>query len=108
LSRVQVEHLRPHRAEAFVAFNDGTEATAARGPILDGLQLASRNGAMIDAELADYGNGWMVERLLPTSEQWRPLNVTNAAMRTLLPLKARRGVSVIPYQTECSTHLTTD
>lgn len=75
LSRVQVETLRPHRAEAFVAFNDGVEATAARGPVLDGLQLASRNGAMIDVELADYGNGWLVEQLSPPSDCWQPLRL---------------------------------
>lgn len=75
LRRVQVEKVTPHRAEGFVAFNDGVEASVMRGPILDGLRLAERNGSMIDAELADYGEGWMVERILPASGQWRALEV---------------------------------
>jgi len=75
LRRVQVERCTPHRAEAFVAFNDGVEASAMRGPILDGLRLAERNGSMIDAMLADYGNGWMVEGILPTSNEWQRLEV---------------------------------
>lgn len=73
LCRVQVERVTPHRAEGAVAFNDGTEASVARGPILDGLRLAERNGSMIDVELADYGNGWMVGKILPPSAEWRPL-----------------------------------
>jgi hypothetical protein len=75
LRRVQVEKVTPHRAEGFVAFNDGVEASVMRGPILDGLRLAERNGAMLDAELADYGTGWMVERVLPVSDQWQRLEL---------------------------------
>lgn len=75
LRRVQVEKVAPHRAEAFVAFNDGVEASVMRGPILDGLRLAERNGAMLDADLADYGAGWMVERVLPASDQWQRLEL---------------------------------
>lgn len=73
LRRVQVEKITPHRAEGFVAFNDGVEAAAPRGPILDGLRLAERNGSMIDALLEDYGNGWLVAAILPASGQWEPL-----------------------------------
>ncbi len=70
---MQAEKVTPHRAEGFVAFNDGVEASVMRGPILDGLRLAERNGSMMDVELADYGKGWMVERILPASNQWRVL-----------------------------------
>lgn len=84
LRRVQVEKMlsrksvntkkdNAHRAEGFVAFNDGVEAAAPRGPILDGLRLAERNGSMIDALLEDYGNGWLVAAILPASGQWEPL-----------------------------------
>ena len=73
LRRVQVEKVTPHRAEGFVAFNDGVEAAAPRGPILDGLRLAERNGSMIDALLEDYSNGWLVAAILPASGQWEPL-----------------------------------
>jgi hypothetical protein len=75
LRRVQVEKVTPHRAEGVVAFNDGNEASVMRGPILDGLRLAERNGSMMDVELCDYGSGWMVERILPASDQWRALEV---------------------------------
>jgi hypothetical protein len=75
LRRVQAEKVAPHRAEGFVAFNDGVEASVMRGPILDGLRLAERNGSMMDVELADYGNGWMVERILPASGQWARLEL---------------------------------
>lgn len=75
LRRVQVEKVTPHRAEGFVAFNDGVEASAPRGPILDGLRLAERNGAMIDAELADYGAGWLVTRVMTPSSHWQRLEV---------------------------------
>jgi hypothetical protein len=70
-----VEKVTPHRAEGVVAFNDGNEASVMRGPILDGLRLAERNGSMMDVELCDYGSGWMVERILPASDQWRALEV---------------------------------
>lgn len=73
LRRVQVENVTPHRAEGFVAFNDGVEASVMRGPILDGLRLAERNGSMIDALLEDYGKGWLVAAILPASGQWEPL-----------------------------------
>lgn len=75
LRRVQVEKVTPHRAEAFVAFNDGVEASVMRGPILDGLRLAERNGAMLDAELADHGTGWLVTRIMAPSDQWQALEV---------------------------------
>jgi hypothetical protein len=75
LRRVQVEKVTPHRAEGFVMFNDGNEASVMRGPILEGLRLAERNGSMMDVELADYGNGWAVERILPASRQWARLEV---------------------------------
>ncbi|MBU3665625.1 MAG: hypothetical protein FGM15_07085 [Chthoniobacterales bacterium] len=75
LRRVQVEKVTPHRAEGFVAFNDGVEAGVMRGPILDGVRLAERNGSVMDVDLADYGNGWMVERILPASGQWQALEV---------------------------------
>jgi hypothetical protein len=75
LRRVQAEKVTPHRAEGFVTFNDGNKASVMRGPILDGLRLAERNGSMMDVELADYGSGWMVERILPASDQWRALEV---------------------------------
>ena len=45
------------------------------GPIMDALRLAERKGSMIDAELADYGEGWMVERILPASDQWQAVEV---------------------------------
>jgi len=73
LRRVQVQKVTPHRAEGFAVFNDGNEASVMRGPILDGLRLAERNGSMMDVELADYGEGWMVERILPASETWKAL-----------------------------------
>jgi hypothetical protein len=72
---VQAEKVTPHRAEGFVTFNDGNEASVMRGPILDGLRLAERNGSMMDVDLADYGNGWMVERILPASDAWKALEV---------------------------------
>jgi len=75
LRRVQAERFVPHRAEGFVAFNDGVEASVMIGPIMDALRLAERKGSMIDAELADYGEGWMVERILPASEQWQAVEV---------------------------------
>ena len=75
LRRVQAERFVPHRAEGFVAFNDGVEASVMLGPIMDALRLAERKGSMIDAELADYGEGWMVERILPASEQWQAVEV---------------------------------
>jgi hypothetical protein len=75
LRRVQAEKVTPHRADGFVAFNDGNEASVMRGPILDGLRLAERNGSMMDVDLADYGNGWMVERILPASDAWKALEV---------------------------------
>lgn len=75
LRRVQVEKVTPHRAEGFVAFNDGVEASVMRGPILDGLRLAERNGAMLDAELSDYGTGWLVTRIIAPSDQWQALEV---------------------------------
>jgi len=73
LRRVQAEKVTPHRAEGFVRFNDGVEASVMRGPILDGLRLAERNGSMMDVEVADYGNGWAVERILPPSGKWAKL-----------------------------------
>jgi len=75
LCRVQAEKVTPHRAEGFVRFNDGNEATVLRGPILDGLRLAECNGRMMDVDLADYGTGWAVERIRPASDQWRALEV---------------------------------
>ena len=75
LRRVQVEKVTPHHAEGFVAFNDGIEASVMRGPILDGLRLAERNGAMLDAELADYGTGWLVTRIMAPSDQWQRLEL---------------------------------
>ena len=75
LRRVQAERFVPHRAEGFVAFNDGVEASVMLGPIMDAMRLVERKGSMIDAELADYGEGWMVERILPASGQWRALEV---------------------------------
>ncbi len=75
LCRVQAEKVTPHRAEGFVRFNDGNEASVLRGPILDGLRLAECNGRMMDVDLADYGTGWAVERIRPASDQWRALEV---------------------------------
>jgi hypothetical protein len=75
LRRVQAEKVTPRRAEGFVAFNDGNEASVMRGPILDGLRLAERSGSMMDVELADYGAGWTVERILPASGQWARLEL---------------------------------
>jgi len=75
LRRVQVEKVTPHRAEGFVIFNDGVQAGVMRGPTLDGLRLAERNGSMMDVELADYGEGWMVDRILPASESWNRLEI---------------------------------
>ena len=35
-------------------------------------------GAVFDHAEIDARNGWTVEHLLPTSEQWQPLRVTQA------------------------------
>jgi len=75
LRRVQAERFVPHRAEGFVAFNDGVEASVMLGPIMDALRLAERKGSMIDAELSDYGEGWIVTLIMAPSDQWDTLKI---------------------------------
>lgn len=73
--RVQVERIALRREAAEVWFNDGVEAAAPRGPIADRLRAVERSGEMIDAELADYGSGWIVEAVEAVSAEWRRLEV---------------------------------
>jgi hypothetical protein len=100
LRRVQVERVTPHRAEGFVAFNDGAEASVMRGPILDGLRLAERNGSMIDAELADYGGGWTVAGILPASKEWCVIEITHPKTGDILVFSQLATKSLSQGRTE--------
>jgi hypothetical protein len=97
---VQVERVTPHRAEGFVAFNDGAEASVMRGPILDGLRLAERNGSMIDAELADYGGGWTVAGILPASKEWCVIEITHPKTGDILVFSQLATKSLSQGRTE--------
>jgi len=75
LCRVQVSHLSGEPAASLVEFNDGTEARVGRQPDRARLVRLKASAGWIDAELVDRGTGWIVERLLPASAEWRALEV---------------------------------
>ena len=77
LRRVQVSHLAGDPAGSLVEFNDGTEARVGWGPDRARLARVAAAAAWADAELVDRGTGWIVTRLLPTSAEWRPLEVVD-------------------------------
>jgi len=77
LRRVQVAHLAGDPAGSLVEFNDGTEARVGWGPDRARLARVAAAAAWADAELVDRGTGWIVTRLLPTSAEWRPLEVVD-------------------------------
>jgi hypothetical protein len=72
---VQVSHLGGEPAASLVEFNDGTEARVGREPDRARLVRLEASAGWIDVELVDRGTGWIVERLLPASAEWRPLEV---------------------------------
>jgi hypothetical protein len=73
LRRVQIARLDGPSDASFVEFNDGTEARAGRSTDRSELVRAEAKADFVDAELVDRGTGWLVWRLLPASDQWRPL-----------------------------------
>jgi len=73
LRRVQIEQLGGPPEDSIVMFNDGTEARAGRATDRRRLRKAFDTAEAVDAELVDRGTGWLVERLLPASPEWRPL-----------------------------------
>jgi hypothetical protein len=75
LRRVQVSHLGGEPAASLVEFNDGTEARVGREPDRARLVRLEASAGWIDVELVDRGTGWIVERFLPASAEWRPLEV---------------------------------
>ena len=75
LRRVQVAHLGGTPAGCLVEFNDGTEARVGWGADRGRLARTAAAAAWIDAELVDRGTGWLVDRLLPASTSWQPLEV---------------------------------
>ncbi len=76
LRRVQIAHLGGAPPASLVEFNDGTEARVGPPPDRARLVRLAASAGWIDVELVDRGTGcWIVERLLPASADWRPLEV---------------------------------
>lgn len=73
LRRVQVARLSGRPDSSIVEFNDGTEARAGRSTDRRKLEAIVEAAGWTDAELVDRGTGWLLWRLLPASNEWRPL-----------------------------------
>jgi hypothetical protein len=73
LRRVQISRLAGRPEASLVEFNDGTEARAGRSSDRRQLEAIADAAAWTDVELIDRGTGWLLWRLLPASDAWRPL-----------------------------------
>jgi len=71
--RLQVEQLSGAPAGSHVSFNDGTEARVGRDRDRRALRAAHAKAAFVDVELVDRGTGWLLDKLLPASPEWRPM-----------------------------------
>jgi hypothetical protein len=72
ITRNQVERM-VGKLGNIVIFNEGEEATsrAVRQTDQEILEAACRSGAEVDAEVVDYGSGWLIEKIHPPSAHWQ-------------------------------------
>jgi hypothetical protein len=76
LTRNQVEHMGGEFGN-LANFNEGEDYAARATGETDRkrLEQASKSGEPLDLELADYGSGWIIEKIKPASEEWQKAHI---------------------------------
>ena len=76
LTRNQVERMDGEFGNLAI-FNEGEDYAARATGVADRkrLERASQGGEPLDLELADYGSGWLVEKIETASEDWQKARI---------------------------------